>query len=267
MSKFAKDAAERGYRIRGNATDTSSLLLIWYDGPLKYASITNVGEALSGWADDTDGQTTVATWGTTGVITLTGAGTDTLGEIADNINTKESEGWHCHITGGLRATDIGDANETIDVAANTDCHITTSSGVDVYAATVGLDVHAIEAGPWNASNKATGIITELAGFGITSTAATATGTAPKVYLCKGISHADKEELVYDHSVILTTTVAQNVDMDTWTGGNGPIRGDAGDYFVIIWGTHGTTVMTVAQANVQYRALGASPYWNYRANRQ
>lgn len=263
MSKFQKEAAERAFRTHANGTDTSSLLLIWYDGPLKFAKIGNVGEVLTGKADDTDGETTAAGWST---ATLTDAANDSVGELADVINNFSSAGWHAAIQGGLRADDIGDVNDTIDITANTDCHIARTSGVNLYAATAGLDQHFISAGAWDATNKPTGTITELAGYTVKLTAGTATGTAPRLYLCNGIAHENKEILVHA-GVDVTTVVQQTVDIDTFTGGNAPIRGDAGDYFMVAWGTNGTSVLTVASAAIFYRQLGASPYANYRANRQ
>lgn len=251
------------YRIKQSLTDAAPLLHIWYDGPLKFAKTSVGGVALiSGWADDTDGATTVAVWGTAGVITHSAAATDTLGEIADAVNKYQSQGWHCRIEAGLRATTVNVDGDIVDVTA-TSC-TAKDGGLHLKLTTAAVDEHFIEVSGWDATNDNRGVIVEIVRIAATLTAATATGTAPKIYLCKGIAHAEKETLIWTGTDLASTT-QQVIDHDDL--GFKPLRGQPGEHFVIKWGTEATTVMTVAAAEVVYNMTDSMMRAKLRSARQ
>ncbi len=266
LTDLKKAALGGSWKVKQTIQDLASALHIWYDGPLKFAEITVGGSALiTGYADDTDGSTTKAGWGTAGVITHSAAATDTLGEIADEINTMTGAGWHCRITGGLRATTVNVDGDIVDQAA-VSC-LASVGGVHLYLTSSGtaIEEHFIEASGWSATTDNRGVIVELGRIACTMTASTATSTAPKIYLCKGIAHADKEELIWT-GVDLSTTTLQALDFDI-DGNNSGLRGEPGEHFVIKYGVEGTTVFTVAKADITYRAIDAPMQMKYRADRQ
>lgn len=259
-------AITNGMLVKQAIEDAGSCLHIWYDGPYAYAKITVGGSALiTGKADDTDGATTAAPWGTAGVITHSAAATDTLGEIADEINKYQSQGWHCRITGGLRATTVNVDGDIIDMSA-TSCK---GDGVHLYLDSSAVDEAYLEISNWDAYNDHRGCVVLLQQISANITATTATGTAPKIYECRGIAHADKETLIYT-GADLTSATWQYVDADTDWGGE-PLRTAPGNHFVIKWGTEGTSVMTgtagLVTTRAMYSILGQSPQKKFRSDRQ
>ncbi|MBU0959765.1 MAG: hypothetical protein KKB31_07500 [Nanoarchaeota archaeon] len=106
------------------AVDTFPMMKVWYDGPYDFAKFDNPTTDLKGWADDTDGATTVALWGVSGVLDTTDALYSSYGESCDMINAHEATGWHCRLVGAERADLLYSAatvRTAIDIAGPTTC--------------------------------------------------------------------------------------------------------------------------------------------------
>ncbi len=125
MTQIRQDAILGGSVITLKATDLAVGLLIWYDGPLTYATIqVNAGGDILGLADDTDTTPVLAAvfkevGGSAGTIDVSDANGNTFGEVEDAINHFEAAGWHAKLQGVLRSTSSNDALLVVGV---TDCH-------------------------------------------------------------------------------------------------------------------------------------------------
>jgi hypothetical protein len=256
-----EEALGTGFAWQANTTDANKILLIWYDGPYKYAKVTIAATTITGKADDTNGATTAAPWGTSGVITFTtfGSAPATLAEVANEINTYNGSGWHCDILGALstKAT----ASGCFITASATSC-LKQDGGYALLGDTSGILVAGLKvtnlANPMMNDVGAVHAISSVT-WNTTHSAGTMTGA---IYVCSGASDGGvptSETLVYSAGTI-TSTTALTKDTNDF-GGDWPIRTEPGDQILIV-ATGGTTV-TAGYIGCLYSSVGGSVRRQYR----
>lgn len=244
------------------ATDAAPLLRIWYDGPLTYAKIAVAGagpSTITGKADNTDGATTAAPWGTAGVITSNTAATDTLGEIADEINAYAARsGWHCDILGGRRATSIAAGGGASLVAAAAASCLKSAGGVNVLGSTAVVLVHGIRITNLTVSEDNRSVVNILNGVRGTLTGTTLTFS---VYTIKGTT----ENLIWTSADMVGSIASGTpftIDATDW--GDTALRGDAGEDILVLAG--GAT-LTAATMTCYYQSIGQQYRHALRSARQ
>ncbi len=219
-----------------NATDTNVLLNIWYDGPETTATIDITATTMVGLAGGS-----AAAWGTAGVITFAtfGSAPGTAAEIADEINTESSRGWHCDVMGCI-STQVIDDSYLIEPASATSC-LKADDGFDCLGDTSNCLVagYKITNLTPHASDRGAVHILYESRLNSTHSAGTQTGN---VYICSGAEDGGvptSETLVFSPGTV-STTVELVDDINDFGFGEQPIRGAPGDQ-ILITVTGGTTV--------------------------
>lgn len=258
-----EEVKKEAFELTANTTDANKILSIWYDGPYKYAKVTIAATTITGKADDTDGATTAAGWGTAGVITFTTFGSNpaTLEEIANEINKMSGSGWHCDIIGALKAT--ATASGVFMTQAAITC-TKSAGGYYVLGDTSAILLAGLRIGYLSPSMTERGAIHTLGRVSWDSahSAGTAVGKIYEVNNQDG-GVPSTETLLYTSGTITTgTTLTKDISdfgVDVF-----PIRTKPGGAFLITL-TGGTTV-TGGYITAAFSSFGGSPRPHYRSNR-
>ena len=214
----------------GTSLDVSVAARIWYIGPEDSGTVTIATSVMTLQHGDLASEAVDTTVGSSGVLTMTGATLDTLGEVKDEVNS--SPNWFMELETGL----YGDsANATLLDKSETQAKV--KAGLPIYFDGSGSDIIGFAIGGKSLfrSCKASGKISPAAVKGLLSYASfnvTLTGnTYLKIYSATQTETSTTAQLLYQ-SAGMTDSTAETIGNSAAGIGFGVLESNIGERLIV-----------------------------------